>query len=88
MNITFGNDGLCTCSCADICPLGKTGMAPRCNKMELAHIMPITITAAEFAAIPLPAPDFNAINQRTEDRSRTRAATRPAPKFYAKFLEL
>lgn len=26
---------LCDCSCSDLCPLGKTGMEPRCTFTEL-----------------------------------------------------
>lgn len=28
-------DGRCNCSCGDQCPLGKTGMAPRCFIWEI-----------------------------------------------------
>lgn len=31
----IGPDGLCTCSCGDRCPLGKTGSERRCTKEEL-----------------------------------------------------
>jgi len=33
--IPIGADGMCTCSCADWCPLGRTGSARRCTKREL-----------------------------------------------------
>jgi hypothetical protein len=33
--ITIGKDGLCECSCAHKCPLGKTGSENRCKKEEL-----------------------------------------------------
>ncbi len=33
--ITIGSDGLCSCSCADNCPLGKMGMEVRCTVQEL-----------------------------------------------------
>ena len=29
------SDNRCTCSCADYCPLGKSGMAYRCHADEL-----------------------------------------------------
>ena len=33
--ITIGKDGLCECSCAHKCPLGKVGSETRCTKEEL-----------------------------------------------------
>lgn len=33
--VKIGSDGLCTCSCGDVCVLGKTGMSCRCTKDEL-----------------------------------------------------
>jgi hypothetical protein len=34
---TIGPDGLCTCTCGDPCPLGKTGSALRCTAAELGE---------------------------------------------------
>lgn len=34
--IVLGEDGKCTCSCTDICPLGRLGMQHRCSKEELS----------------------------------------------------
>lgn len=31
----IGRDSLCTCTCADPCPLGRTGSAYRCTVREL-----------------------------------------------------
>lgn len=31
-------NGRCTCTAADTCPLGKTGMAANCSKAELAVV--------------------------------------------------
>jgi hypothetical protein len=36
-NIRIEN-GRCTCTCADTCPLGKTGMAANCSEAELASL--------------------------------------------------
>jgi hypothetical protein len=33
--IEIGTDGHCSCSCADVCPLRRTGMAYRCAEAEL-----------------------------------------------------
>jgi hypothetical protein len=33
--IEFGIDGLCTCNCADPCPLGKVGSVPRCTRDDI-----------------------------------------------------
>jgi len=33
--VNVNTDGLCNCSCGDICVKGKTGSAPRCNAKEL-----------------------------------------------------
>jgi len=33
--VQIGLDGMCKCSCADVCPLGKIGSETRCTKDEL-----------------------------------------------------
>jgi len=33
--VKIGEDGRCTCSCGDKCPLGKTGSELRCTEEEL-----------------------------------------------------
>ncbi len=33
----IGKDGLCTCTCATKCPLGRTGSAMRCTRLELIN---------------------------------------------------
>ena len=44
----IGTDGRCTCSCADQCPLGRSGMALRCTESELrAAAIPIAERKAE-----------------------------------------
>lgn len=35
---SFGKDGLCQCSCADVCPNGRIGSQPRCHKSEVAIV--------------------------------------------------
>lgn len=35
--IQIAKDGLCTCTCATKCPLGRTGSAMRCTSLELIN---------------------------------------------------
>lgn len=35
--IKIGPDDLCECTCGDSCPLGRSGMSPRCNALELLN---------------------------------------------------
>jgi hypothetical protein len=35
----LGKDGLCQCSCADVCPVNKCGSMTRCSRTELESIL-------------------------------------------------
>ncbi len=35
VGVRIGTDGLCQCSCADVCPLGKRGSETRCTEGQL-----------------------------------------------------
>lgn len=56
--VKIGVDGMCKCSCADTCPLGKTGMQSRCTVKELkARGIEVSHPdgwRCDFCLVPLP----------------------------------